>query len=101
MDDNLRHSNLKKIVKMQKRITELEKSAVVWHKYPDEKPEKSETSDGLAWVPYLASVTCGYNPQVEMVFWRDGAWYRCDGGYYAHNQILYWAGMPAPPEGER
>jgi len=76
------------------------KPDVVWHKYPDEKPDlKPIPSTNLHTL--LAVVSAGGDPEVEMVIVEPTEamlhWRRADYGWYAPEQILYWAYLPEPP----
>jgi hypothetical protein len=69
----------------KKRITELEKSALVWHKYPDEKPP----TDGR----YLFWDSDGNAPHVlpyNDIVVRDNP--------YVFSTQTHWAGIPSTPE---
>ena len=78
--------------RQQSRITELEKSAVVWHRYPDEKPEKPSEFDGM-WMNILVNDiygttwigTCRFIGKTLDVL--------------APQTTKYWAYLPTPPEG--
>lgn len=76
--------------KLEARIAELEKLAVVWHKYPDEKPDK----DG--W--YITS----YKGQIRRHFWDSRRAFfdtnPTDIPYVENTQPTHYAEYPAPPE---
>lgn len=73
---------------LQARIAELEKSAVVWHRYPEEKPTKKDL-----YVVYLSSRNLA----------REDLWDN-DKQRWDHTPedcqhlITHWAYLPAPPE---
>jgi len=74
---------------LQQRIMELEKSQVVWHKYPDEKPESGKEclvlfDDG----DYFLDT---YNNTIT--------WMGCLHEYLEH--ITHWAYLPEPPKEEK
>lgn len=86
-------AGLKKVFSyMEARIAEMEKLAVVWHKYPDEKPDK----DG--W--YITS----YKGQIRRHFWdsRRAVFDTnpTDIPYVENTQPTHYAEYPAPPEEE-
>jgi len=79
---------------MQARIAELEKLAVVWHKYPDEKPEcQGDYGIGVNVMVIIQTASglvsfADYHTESGM-FWRYGGRV-CD--------VVMWAYLPEPPE---
>jgi hypothetical protein len=83
------------IEQLQARIAELEKAAVKWHKYPEEKPV-----NGRYYITYDGE-------NVEAHFWRGGAEYWADMASSEDDIIInevhditHWAYLPAPPKEE-
>ena len=80
---------------LQARITELEKSAVVWHKYPDEKPKPSYENEVN--IPVII-----YSKMLGYTYFAD---YNTESGNFwsrgAKIMASHWAYLPTPPEGER
>lgn len=72
---------------LQARIAELEKAAVVWHKYPEEKPGLCNT--------YLVMIDGDNQPTI--MFWNKTDWLFDDEMCYKI-EITHWAYLPAPPE---
>jgi hypothetical protein len=68
----------------EKRIAELEKSAIVWHKYSDEKPQKTDH--------YL--IHCLILNKRHFDFWHNDIQKRDRYDEY----VIYWAYLPEPPE---
>jgi len=80
---------------LQARIAELEKPAIEWHKYPDEKP-----INGGFYATYDGA-------DVEAHFWRGGGEYWADMcsteddiAISEVTNITHWAYLPAPPKEE-
>ena len=77
------------------RIAELEKQAVVWHKYPDEKPKPSHEYEVN--IPVMIALINNYIAETDFAdyntesdtFWRYGTKYK---------GITYWAYLPEPPD---
>jgi len=84
-------------------FVEWEEQAIVWHKYPDEKPDLIPIPSTKLHT-LLAVVSAGGDPEVEMVIVEPTDamlhWRRADYGWYAPEQILYWAYLPEPPREE-
>jgi len=77
---------------LQARIEELEKAAVVWHKYPDEKP--------IEFGRYAIHRRHNVVPRIDVRYWTGNDWRDRDDSIYDRD-IAYWAYLPAPPkEGE-
>ena len=76
---------------LQARIAELEKQAVVWHKYPDEKPTESGR--------YVIHRRHNVMPRIDVRFWTGKDWRDRDDSVYDRD-IAYWAYLPEPPEGQ-
>lgn len=76
------------VIKPKQRIAELEKSAIVWHRYPEEKPPKKDL-----YVIYFSSRNLA----------REDLWDN-DKQRWDHTPedsqhlITHWAYLPAPPE---
>ena len=84
--------NAEEVNELNARIAELERQAIVWHKYPDEKPDK------YGW--YLTS----YKNQIRLHFW-DAKRVFFDTNptnipYVSKLQPTRWAYLPEPPRGK-
>lgn len=75
----------------QDRIAELEKQAIVWHKYPDEKPEPSHEYEVN--IPVIV-----YSGMLGYTYFAD---YNTDSEYFwSHGTKImtsHWAYLPEPP----
>ncbi len=84
------------VMSLQARIAELEKSAIVWHKYPDEKPEcQGDYGIGVNVMVIIQTASglvsyADYNTDSGK-FWRYGGQV-CD--------VIGFAYLPEPPEVE-
>ena len=79
------------VADLQKRIAELERLAVVWHKYPDEKPPQ---------MPVAKSYLCYRDGTHHIWRWMG---YAFDSNPSDHplvcgKQPQWWAELAAPPE---
>jgi hypothetical protein len=79
-------THAEEVNKLNARIAELKKSAVVWHKYPDEKPQKTDH--------YL--IHCPILNKRHFDFWHNDIqkWDRYD------EYVIHWAYLPEPPDRE-
>jgi len=75
------------------RIAELEKSAIVWHKYPDEKPERPVGFTGM-WLNVLTIDECGCTWIGTCRFIGNEL------DMLAPQTTKYWAYLPEPPREE-
>lgn len=71
------------IESLQNKAAELKKSAIVWHKYPAEKPQKTDH--------YL--IHCPILNKRHFDFWHNDIqkWDRYD------EYVIHWAYLPEPP----
>ena len=79
---------------LQARITELEKQVVVWHNYPEEKPEPSYEYEVNIPVIIYSMNGCTYFADYNIDsgnFWRYGG---------KENNVSHWAYLPEPPREE-
>ena len=74
------------IEQLQARIAELERSAIIWHKYPDEKPDVGKT--------FLMYWTTAYGERT----WTLEK--RIDDGRHWMEKVkdVVWAYLPEPPK---
>jgi hypothetical protein len=79
-------THAEEVNELNARIAELKKSAVVWHKYPDEKPQKTDH--------YL--IHCPILNKRHFDFWHNDIqkWDRYD------EYVIHWAYLPEPPDRE-
>ena len=84
------------MLKMQNRVHELEaenstlkSSAIVWHKYPDEKP--------IEFGRYAIHRRHNVMPRIDIRYWTGNEWQDKEGAIYDRD-IAFWAYLPAPPE---
>ena len=72
------------IESLQNKVAELKKSAIVWHKYPAEKPQKTDH--------YL--IHCPILNKRHFDFWHNDIqkWDMYD------EYVIHWAYLPEPPE---
>lgn len=94
-DEEVISKKLQKFIATQ--TAELIAKAIVWHKYPDEKPEQSHEYEVN--VPVIIAVTTCYTLESDFAdynidsdtFWRYGTKYK---------GITHWAYLPALPKDE-
>ena len=91
-----------RIAELEAEVAELRKSAVVWHKYPDEKPESNGYGNRTCFVAFKyrefpPAVGCCdyYFPVLGIGEDGDGVF-----GFSPREGVVitHWAYLPAPPE---
>lgn len=94
------------ITELQTRIAELEKCAIVWHRFPEEKPDNRGDYYLVAMEKYVhyrdAESDSEFDKVSEVPFVRVGWWYSPGGRFEMVgtqlNGVYAWAEMPNPPE---
>jgi len=79
---------------LRSRIEELEKQTIVWHRYPDEKPDPSHEYEANIPVIIYSMNGCTYFADYNIDsgnFWRYGG---------KENNVSHWAYLPEPPREE-
>ena len=66
----------------------MSENKVVWHPYPQEKPEGAEE--------YLVTINCGYFNIQTTSYWKDGKFIDYENEPRKLCSIIAWAEMPEP-----
>jgi len=79
------------------KIRKLKSQTIVWHKYPDEKPKPSYEYEVNIPLIVVVEKDCP---------WTGTAYYNTESGNFWHGSskvkdVLFWAYLPAPPEGAK